>query len=265
MEQILQTKLSFAPWVDPRTRRLPGVVPFELETWLEVDTAYGAQMALRDHLIATQPDEVMGLDESARPAAEELYDMVLGLLPGLGFAASQDAVTRPDGVTVPLNRGAPIKTLARLMQNDFCLMQPDPSGASRQSVLTGGALCFPSGWRLSEKFMKPMLRIHQPIAAYTPELAARVQRLLDGVQPGRGLMRGTASRSDAPLSDPRSEGDLRHGSHQSRYIRVERQSLVRLPNTRAVVFTIHTQVVLPEALTPDQAKALAEFPIRLAD
>ena len=93
MEQILQTKLSFAPWVDPRTRRLPGVVPFELETWLEVDTAYGAQMALRDHLIATQPDEVMGLDESARPAAEELYDMVLGLLPGLGFAASQDAVT----------------------------------------------------------------------------------------------------------------------------------------------------------------------------
>lgn len=113
--------------------------------------------------------------------------------------------------------------------------------------------------------MKPMLRIHKPIAAYTPELALRVQRLLDGVPPGRGLMRGTASRSDAPLSDPRSEGELRHGSQQSRYIRVERQSLVRLPNTRAVVFTIHTQVVRPEALTPDQAKALAEFPIRLAD
>ncbi|WP_417267214.1 heme-dependent oxidative N-demethylase family protein [Celeribacter baekdonensis] len=265
MEQILQTKLSFAPWADPRTRRLPGVVPFELEDWLEVDTAYGAQMALRDHLIATQPDEVMGLDVSARPAAEELYDMALALLPRLGFAITQDAVTRPDGVIVTLDRDAPIKTLARLMQNDFCLMQPDPTGASPESVLTGGALCFPSGWRLPEKFMKPMLRIHQPIAAYTPELALRVQRLLDGVSPGRGLMRGTASRSDAPLSDPRTEGELRHGSQQSRYIRVERQSLVRLPNTRAVVFTIHTQVVRPEALTPDQAKALAEFPIRLAD
>lgn len=265
MEQILQTKLSFAPWADPRTRRSPGVVPFELEDWLEVDTAYGAQMALRDHLIETQPDEVMGLDVSARPAAEEFYDMALALLPRLGFAITQDTVTRPDGVTVTLDRDAPIKTLARLMQNDFCLMQPDPTGASAESVLTGGALCFPSGWRLPEKFMKPMLRIHQPIAAYTPELALRVQRLLDGVPPGRGLMRGTASRSDAPLSDPRSEGELRHGSQQSRYIRVERQSLVRLPNTRAVVFTIHTQVVRPEALTPDQAKALAEFPIRLAD
>ncbi|PTQ74548.1 heme-dependent oxidative N-demethylase subunit alpha family protein [Celeribacter persicus] len=265
MEPILQTKLSFAPWADPRTARLPGVIPFELDDWLEVDTAYGAQMALRDQLIATTPEEVVALDESARPAALELLDMLLGLLPGLGFGVTSDEVTRPDGVTVALDRDWPMHTMGRLLQCDICLMQPDPTGETDESVLTGAVLCFPSGWRLRQKFMKPMLRIHQPIEIYTPDLAARVQRMMNGVQEGRGLMRGTASRSDAHLCDPRSEGELRHGTNTSKYIRVERQSLVRLPETRAVVFTIHTQVVEPSALTPEQAEALKERPIRLAD
>ena len=83
-------------------------------------------------------------------------------------------------------------------------------------MLTGGVLCFPSGWRLPEKFMRPMMRIHKPIEIYTPELGARVQRMLNGVQVGRGLMRGTASRSDAHLADPRSEGGV-----SSRQRRVE--------------------------------------------
>lgn len=265
MDPILQTELSFAPWVDPRTARLPGVIPFEMDDWLEVDTAFAAQMALRDHLIATKPGEVIALDETARPAALELLDVLLDRLPQLGFTRTQTEVIRPDGIPVPLDRVHPMHTLGRLVQCDICLMQPDPRGATEESVLTGGVLCFPSGWRLSEKFMKPMLRIHKPIEAYTPDLATRVQRLLNGVQVGRGLMRGTASRSDAHLCDPRSEGELRHGSPQSRYIRVERQCLLRLPETRAVVFTIHTQIVLPEALTPLQAAALKERPIRLAD
>nr|WP_321510396.1 DUF3445 domain-containing protein [uncultured Celeribacter sp.] len=265
MDQILQTKLSFAPWVDPRTRKLPGVIPFLLEDWLEVDSAYGAQMALRDHLIATQPDQVMGLHETARPAALELLEMVLERLPALGFDLSEVSVIRPDGVEVPLDRTDPIRTLGRVLQCDVCLMQPDPNGTSEESVLTGGVLCFPSGWRLPEKFMRPMMRIHKPIEIYTPELGARVQRMLNGVQVGRGLMRGTASRSDAHLADPRSEGEYRHGNAGSKYIRVERQCLVRLPETRAVAFTIHTQVVEPSALTPEQAAALEEFPIRLAD
>ena len=126
MDQILQTKLSFAPWVDPRTRKLPGVIPFALEDWLEVDSAYGAQMALRDHLIATQPDQVMGLHETARLAALELLEMVLERLPALGFDLSEVSVIRPDGVEVPLDRTDPIRTLGRVLQCDVCLMPTGP-------------------------------------------------------------------------------------------------------------------------------------------
>lgn len=265
MKQIVQSKLSFAPWADPRTRGLPGIVPVSLEDWLEVDSAFAAQMALRARLIAETPQEVLALHDSARPAAEEMYRMILGRLPSLGYAVELDKVTRPDGVVVVLNPDKPLETLGNLVQCDLCLMQPDPTGQSEESLLTGAVLCFPSGWRLPQKFMMPMVRIHLPIEKYTPELAKRVQRLLDGVQVGRGLMRGTASRSDAPLADPRSEGEYVHGTRGSRFIRVERQCLIRLPETRAVVFSIHTQIVEPSALTPHQAQTLEEFPIRLAD
>ena len=55
MPPILQSRLPHAPWMDPRTARLPGVLPHDGQDWLAVDDAYGAQMALRDQLIADQP------------------------------------------------------------------------------------------------------------------------------------------------------------------------------------------------------------------
>lgn len=80
MTPILQASLPFAPWMDPRTWRLPGILPVEGEDWLRIDDAYAAQMAERDRLIAETPELVEGMLESARPAAEELYDVVLDWL-----------------------------------------------------------------------------------------------------------------------------------------------------------------------------------------
>jgi hypothetical protein len=48
------------------------------------------------------------------------------------------------------------------------------------------------------------------------------------------------------------------------FVRSERQCLIRLPESRAVLFSIHTYVVARENLTPEQAAALREFPIHRA-
>ena len=45
------------------------------------------------------------------------------------------------------------------------------------------------------------------------------------------------------------------------YIRSERQCLVRLPKTGAVVFSIHTRVIHESSLTNEQAHALRDNPI----
>ncbi|MBC7139033.1 MAG: DUF3445 domain-containing protein [Defluviimonas sp.] len=261
MTPVLQSSLPFAPWADPRTRRLPGIVPLDMADWIDIDDAHAGQMALRDALIAQSPGAVHALSPGARAAADELYAMMLPLLPGLGFRLDGASALRPDGVRVPLDPGQPLLTLGRLVQEDLCLMLPGPGG---EHVLAGAILCFPAGWTLAEKFGQPMGRIHLPVAIYTEDVARRVQRLLDGVQPGRPLLRGTAHHSDAPLHNPRTEAMGRAISGDLPFLRVERQCLLRLPQTRAVAFTIHTYVVRPEALGAEQAALLRQFPIRHA-
>lgn len=259
MSEIRQRHLGFAPWADPRTRRLPGVIPVAPEDWLRVDDAYPAQMALRERLLVTRPEAVHALHPQAEASAAELLDMVLPLLPARGHRIDGPQVTRPDGVTVAIDRTAPLATLGRLCAEDFCLMQP---GGQGEHVLTGAILCFPAGWTLAEKLGQPMGRIHVPVAKYTPEIATRVQRLLDGVRPGTGLLRGTAHHSNAPLHNPRTEAQGRAPEGPLPFIRVERQCLFRLPVTGAVAFSIHTSVIDPADLSADQAATLAEFPIR---
>lgn len=261
MSDIRQRHLGFAPWHDPRTRRMPGTIPVDPADWLVVDDAYAGQMALRDRLIGTTPDRVHALTPQARAAADELLAMVLPLLSARGHRIDGRQITRPDGATVSIDPATPLRSLGHLCAEDFCLMQP---GGAGEHVLTGAILCFPAGWTLAEKIGRPMMAIHQPVAKYTPDLGARVQRLLDGVRPGIGLLRGTAHHSNAPLHNPRTEAQGRAPEGPLPFIRVERQCLFRLPQTQAVVFSIHTSVIDPADLTPDQAATLAAFPIREA-
>jgi len=143
-DPILQSHLPHTPWAEPAMRRLPGIQPLEMADWLVVDDAYAGQMAARDRLIATRPAEVHALTEGARAAAGELLDMVLALLAGRGdFAVGGDAVTRPDGVRVPLDRAAPLLMLGRLVQEDFGLLQPGGGravGADRGDPVLSGQL-----------------------------------------------------------------------------------------------------------------------------
>lgn len=255
MTPILHASLPNAPWMDPPSWRLPGVQPASPGDWLRVDEAYPAQMAERDRLIATRPALVHGLLESAQPAADELYAEVLDWAaeqPGFRIGAAE--AQRPDGVVVPLDPDRPLLTLGRLVQNDFCLMEAGPEGAT----LTGAILCFPAGWTLAQKLGHPMVRIHVPVAHYDAEIARRVQRLFDAIRPGQVLWRANALLYDDPtLHQPRLEGAPRPATPERRYLRSERQTFLRLPHSRAVVFGIHTYQLRVEDLTADQRDGLA--------
>lgn len=238
------------------------MLPLDMGDWLRVDDAYAGQMALRDRLIADQPDAVIGQTAMAADAVAELMPFVLTHLPA-GFARDGDGITRPDGQRVVLDATRPLQTLGRLVQQDLCLMQADQTG---EHVLSAAVLCFPAGWMLAEKLGRAMLRIHQPVEKYTDDLARRVQRLLEAVRPDAPLWRANAHLSRAPLFNPVSESASKDGVDQGEMpcVRSERQCLIRLPQSRAVVFSIHTYLVRREDLTPDQAQALAAHPIHRA-
>ena len=233
---ILQSRIPYDVSAEPR---LPGIQPLALEDWLMVDDAFAGQMARREDLISTKPEAVIALSEGARPAAEELLDYVLAHL-GPGYTRASQHVTRPDGVTVMIDRANPMHTLGRLVQEDLCILEKQ----GEEHVLTAATLCFPASWMLAEKFMKPLIGIHIPVQSYDENIAARVQRLFDGIQVGRPLWRWNGLKyTVSELHHPRSESDRRPRPVNPEFFRSERQCLVRLPETRAVVFSIHTFVV----------------------
>jgi dimethylamine monooxygenase subunit A len=259
MTAVLHKVLPFAPWADPRTRRLPGVLPVEGGDWLRADEAYAGQMALRDRLIAEVPERVHALDDGCRDAAGELLDRVLDELPGLGFSVFGEEVTRPDGMAVGLDRDAPLLTLGRLCQNDFVIHQKH----GEEHRITGAILCFPASWTLAEKFMQPLSRVHRPVADYDADIARRVQRMFDAIRPEQPLWRANGLiYSSAELFHPRTEAAPRvRPADGVGYVRSERQCFVKLPVSGAVVFSIHTYLLDPADLTEEQAAALAEHPL----
>lgn len=215
---------------------LPGVAPCAPEDWLRVDEVYAAQMAYRMALIARQPDAVLWMAPEALPAAQEVLEEALGILPALGFKRQGDDVICPDGRVVALNWDDPLYTLGFLVQQDICLLEKRGS----EHVLTGAVLCFPANWRLADKVGRPLGAIHEPVDEYDDNLARRVQRLFNGVRAGRSLWRfNRLSYVDADLHQPfrKATGKV------ERFTRSERQCILRLPKTDAVVFTIHTYVV----------------------
>ncbi|QFT59471.1 hypothetical protein FIU94_11610 [Sulfitobacter sp. THAF37] len=233
MKEILHSCL---PPEMSQDRPLPGVAPCGATDWLRVDETYSAQMAYRAALLAERPDKVLWEPPEARAAATEVLEEALALLPGLGFSVEGNRVICPDGRRVVLDWEAPLRTLGHLVQQDICVM--DKRGD--EHVLVAAVLCFPASWRLADKAGRPLVAIHAPVAEYDAGLARRVQRLFDGVQPGRPLWRFNRL--------PYADSDLHHPTRADptapcRYLRAERQCVVRMPRSRAVAFTIHTHVV----------------------
>ncbi|RYH09275.1 DUF3445 domain-containing protein [Tropicimonas sp. IMCC6043] len=241
MPPILNRHLPHRPWRLPQARRLPGTAPIGIDDWLWQLDSYPAQMAERERLLAEDPAAVLALLPAADAPVRELYDLVLGLLQRRpGFARQGDVMRCPDGRSVHLDRSDPLRTLGRLVQEDLCLLVK-PEGAA-EHLLAGAVLCFPASWTLSEKLGRPMAAIHVPVDVYDATLAARVQRLLDNIRPGQPLARSNALFYDDPaLFQPRPEDDPRPaGGPDARFFRSERQCLLRLPESGAVVFSIHT-------------------------
>ena len=240
MVPILQTSVPYDLRIE---RRLPAIQALQRSDWLHIDEAYDRQIAERELLLAGRRASVLQMSEAARPAAEELLDQVLDDLSQRDdFTVSGSLVRRPDGVWVEIDRGDPLGVLGRLVQEDLCLLQKTDG----EHVLTGAVLCFPASWTLKEKFMRPLIAIHAPVDSYDDNIARRVQRLFDGVKPARPLWRFNLLRYvDPTLHQPRPETAQRpqDDDQDFRYFRSERQCVLRLPKTDAVVFSIHTYVL----------------------
>jgi len=149
------------------------------------------------------------------------------------------------------------------VQEDLCLIEPGPTGP----LLTAAVLCFPSRWSLAAKLGRPLAEIHDPVPFYPDRLAAAVDRFLAQLKPDRLVERFNWSIHDNPalfqasghgMTAPRTALTADNAGEKL-WLRVERQTLSRLPGQRTILFTIKTyrRTLAEIAAAPATARRLA--------
>ena len=263
MREICQKTLPIAPWDKDVTARLPGIQPLKKNTLFLVDDAFNQQMQYRDQLIRKNRIKVFQLNITAQEAAKELLGLVLeNLRDSRGYSIRGSKIIRPDRKVVSLKSDNDLIIAGSLVQEDLLILEWNKE--LREHVLVGGILCFPALWTLQEKMNKPMSRIHRPVEHYTEKVSKIVQRMFDNLQSGKALWRANWYLYNSPeLFSPQKE-QLSHTTRKSFFegnfwVRVERQTLFKLPQSNSIVFGIHTFVVHRSHLSSEQILSLKKI------
>jgi hypothetical protein len=247
-----------------------GLKPLDLARWIEVDEHYPAYLAEKRRLYADMPDKVFVAEADTQTAQQEVLDLLADHL-RRHFPDLLNAKQPDEDVA-----GHPLHAASLLVQEDLILMRKGENGWR----LAAGSLCFPSSWSLVEKFGKPLQEIHVPVPGFGPGsrpdlLIARmfdalpeeqpVERYNWSIQAGDALYQPLSNdeRDDRAASRPSKfpNGDI--AAHA--FIRVERQTLRKLPVSRDILFTIriHLDPLKVLARHPDRAALAASFAAQL--
>ena len=251
MESSLPPEKLWFPLDAGPYRMAMGLVATPEAEWFEIDALYPAEMAERRRLLDHQRDAVFAAEPASAPARAEVLAMVLDHLTATypdWFARGETAVhVRLTGETLPLAAYDPLELAGRLVQEDLCVIETPEPGDVR---LTAAVLCFPSRWRLDEKIGRPLAAVHGRVPFYQERLAVPVDRFMERIRPGHIAARINWAMVDDPtLFQP--EGKGRTGQDASitaanagerLYLRVERQTLRRMPASGAVLFGIRVHV-----------------------
>lgn len=224
-------------WLDELPRRAGppwvsmGVRPLDLDDWLVFDDDSPAELALKAELLAARPSEVFLAEPGSEAAGAEVLDLVTAWCGAHGHPATAPP---PDPGRHPLDAAG------RLVPEDLCVLEERDGRA----VLTAASVCFPSHWRIGEKLGRSVAAIHAPVHHYAAELETKVDTFLRRLTPERPVVRRNVSvhdHADLFRPEPPETYDGFLGAVDDLWLRSERQTLLRLPATGAILFTIKTQ------------------------
>lgn len=249
-----------------RYRLAMGLTPLSDEEWLAPDAALRETLLEKRHLLATRRDEVFRALPEADVSSGELLAMLATHLPQHFPACYRragdrltNAATGEDWDLAALTLH-PLDLAGRLVQEDLCLMQSGESGYR----LVGASLCAPNRWRLEDRLGQLLDLIHAPVPGYGPALGRPVAHFFAALKLDRIVGRVNWGIADDPtrFQPVGRDVDVAIGAENAStalWLRVERQTLRRLPQSGAVLFTIRTEIAqLDSAIrSPGDAADLA--------
>lgn len=226
--QLFTTRLDTPYYPDAEQPSIVGLGLNLLDEnqWMDVDNDLPQFIQHKKTLYSQYPDKVYFSEPDSVEAQKEFHQLV-----GDHLVKNYSTIYRADTI----GEFTSLWDTSLLVQEDICLLTEE-EGAYH---LKAASVCSPSNWFLEKKRNKNLDIIHQPVPGYEQELSERVNKLFTKLKTDSPIVRFNWSlqpsnelfwRSDMA---PSTQVLLPHW-----YWRVERQTLYRLPHSRAIVFGI---------------------------
>jgi hypothetical protein len=222
----------YTPFLNDNGKFTVGLKQINKDSWLDVDGEYPFDIKQKK----VQTDEFLDdvfvqLPESA-PAQKEVWKLVDELLRNKN--GSSDCIA---------SRDAPLLLSASLsVQEDLCIMTRKSSGW----ILSAGSINFPSFWSPKIKLGKTVDAIHSPVPRWTKRIGEVITKKMDDLPVGVPFERFnwtlTTDRNKFQPFDVRPKKAFIDSSdiRDIFLLRVERQILYKLQESKDILFTIRT-------------------------
>ncbi|CAP65211.1 uncharacterized protein PODANS_5_4500 [Podospora anserina S mat+] len=227
-----------------------------------MDKNYLDRVTARKAILASHPKVVKGYIPSGIAPIRELYAYLMATyLPTrypTMFSLSPDRTTLHNKITSCLSPVSPLdlppdellSTLATTIEDDIFLLLPDPATGLHRCVAF--LCCHPSGFDPSTKLDQTLAGIHGPVPSYGKigasmekffsklEVGKPVKRVNWGLQTHKELYTPSGNHIHEHEVDSLTEEDREGIDVSQTRLRVELQTLTRLPGTRGIVFSFKT-------------------------
>jgi len=243
MEEMLPVEMT-----DEFRHRL-GVKPLDLANWLPRDAESEPTIAMKRELLATRRDDVVALHPGGEAAAEEAARLV---------AEYRGVKLESRGIDA-------LVEASLLVADDLTVLAP----VGDKLLFVAGVVCSPSRWKLASKMGMDMLSTHQPVSRYAEHIGAAVDTTLRRLTADKAIWRSNWTLEDhCALFQPESPAQPLVDDPSLLWIRMERETLRRLPETGGILFTIRGfQQPLPDYVSrgAQHAQTLRSLIARLPD
>ena len=186
-------------------------------SWLQVDAAREDDLNLKRS--APKGLHLVGSEESS----QKLLNLVTNWLENRGDSSINNA-----------DLMHPIDRCGHLTQEDVCLMEQ----IDGLWVFTAGSVSFPTRWDPRLKLGLPLDQIHDPVPRYEVDLRPRPANFMNRMPKDKIVSRTgwTLTSSDSLRLMPYYR--IEKCSPDEIILRIERQTLRRIPESEAIAFTI---------------------------
>lgn len=200
-----------------------GLLPLELKDWIEIDQTQEKRLLLKEKIFRENKNLVLQINPQTEAACFELEEMVrlhvLEHFPDQFSMAASELYVNATGYSFsqPQNAEQALLNASQYVQEDFAFLSPETP-----FKLIGGSICFPSRWSIqgsasAEKFLEK-ISIDQPVQTFNWTRQDTDQILI-------------------PAPSNAGKDNALKG-----YVRVERQTLRRMPKTKMVLLAIRTYI-----------------------